>query len=54
MPPAADTTLTADVSPLSGVTNLVYVNLEDNPLNDASLSTHIPAMEANGTRVDLD
>ena len=44
----------SDASPLVGLTNLTYVNLEDNPLNQASIETHIRAIEVNGARVDFD
>ena len=44
----------ADASPLVGLTSLTYVNLEDDPLNQASIETHIPAIEANGARGDFD
>ena len=43
-----------DASPLAGLTSLTYVNLEDNPLDQASIETHIPAIEANGARVEFD
>ena len=44
----------SDAFPLVGLTSLTYVNLEDNPLNQISIETHIPAIEANGARVDFD
>ena len=42
----------SDVSPLAaGYTPLSILDLWDNPLNDASLGTHIPAMWARGVHV---
>ena len=43
-----------DASLLVGLTRHTYVDLEDNPLNQASIETHIPAIEAYGVRVDFD
>jgi len=44
----------ADASPLVRLTSLTYVNLEDNPLNQASIETHILAIEAKVACVDFE
>ena len=44
----------SDIVPLSGLTQLTYLDLKDNPLNAAAINTHIPAIQANGTRVLFD
>lgn len=43
-----------DASPSIGLTSLTYVNLEDNPLDQASIETHTPTIEANSARVDYE
>ena len=44
----------SDISALVGLTQLTGLNLQKNPLNDAAISTHIPAIQANGTTVYFD
>ena len=44
----------SDVSPLVGLTQLTELFLTGNPLNYASLHTHIPAMQAKGIQVYFD
>ena len=44
----------SDISSLVGLTRLTDLSLEENPLNDAALTTHIPAIQANGTQVEFD
>ena len=44
----------SDVSPLVGLTQLTQLVLHGNPLNYASLYTHIPAMQAKGLKVAFD
>ena len=44
----------SDISPLARLTQLTYLNLRGNPLNAAAISTHIPAIQARGTKVRFD
>ena len=44
----------SDISPLVGLTQLTELFLTGNPLNYASLHTHIPAMQAKGIQVYFD
>ena len=44
----------SDISPLARMTQLTTLGLRANPLNDAALTTHIPAIQANGTQVWFD
>ena len=44
----------SDVSPLAELKQLTYLILTNNPLNYASLHTHIPAMQAKGVEVRFD
>ena len=44
----------SDISPLVGLTRLTDLSLTENPLNAAAISTHIPAIQANGTQVEFD
>ena len=41
----------SDISPLTALTALEVLELRDNPLGDAAVDVHIPAIEANGTEV---
>ena len=40
-----------DLSPLSSLTALRYLHLENNPLSDDAFATQIPALEARGVTV---
>ena len=44
----------SDVSSLTRLTQLTTLDLRQNPLNAAAINTHIPAIQANGTRVLFD
>ena len=44
-------TAVSDISPLASLTNLERLNLWDCPLTAAAHQTHIPAIQANGTKV---
>ena len=44
----------SDVSELVGLTQLTHLDLRGNPLNAAAISTHIPAIQANGAQVLFD
>ena len=46
--------LISDLSPLAELTNLKYLHLWGNPLNYASIYTHIPALQARGVEVFFD
>ena len=41
----------SDVSPLVNLPKLRYLNLKGNPLSDASINEHIPALERRGVKV---
>ena len=44
----------SDISTLAGLTQLTRLTLTGNPLNAAAITTHIPAIQANGTDVSFD
>ena len=44
----------SDISPLGGLTQHTQLNVTFNPINYASLHTHIPAMQAEGIQVYFD
>ena len=47
-------TAVSDVSPLANLTQLEWLWLQDCPLNADAYQTHIPAIQANGTKVVFD
>ncbi len=43
-----------DLAPLAGLTNLTNLFIRENPLSDASINDHIPALQARGVTVQFD